>query len=219
MATFALISEGVTDQIILERIIEQICGKMFDDGIDVNPLQPLRDATDAHSAPYGGWELVLEFCEESATDALAANDYIVIHLDTDQGDHPNFGLPLTHNGTDQPYSALVAGAIEIITARLNRTLYRAHSERFLFAISVHSMESWLLLCLFNCDEPKNSMMRLNRLLRKNNRGVLIKEARGYAVIAREIKRKTLIALNTGNSSLSSFIAQLIEIRNNGTDEI
>ena len=63
MPTFALISEGLTDQIILERMIEQICGEKFEDGVDINPLQPLRDATDAATAPHAGWELVFEYCK------------------------------------------------------------------------------------------------------------------------------------------------------------
>jgi hypothetical protein len=157
MTTFALISEGLTDQIILERMIEQICGKMFEDDIDVNPLQPLWDATDAAAAPHAGWELVFEYCRERAADALAANDYVVIHLDTDQGDHPNFGVPLTHHGGDRPYNDLIENAIAVIGARVGGALYPAHAKRFLFAISVHSMESWLLLYLFDRDEPKNSM--------------------------------------------------------------
>src|SRR5258705_8105680 len=119
MATFALISEGLTDPIILEHMIHQICSEMFDEGLDINPLQPLRDATDsAIAASHGGWELVLEYCEERVADALATNDYVVIHLDTDQGDHPNFRLPLTDQGADRTYDDLVTDAIKIIAARL-----------------------------------------------------------------------------------------------------
>ncbi len=211
MTTFALISEGLTDQIILERMIEQICGKMFDDDVNINPLQPLRDATDAAAAPHAGWELVFEYCRERAADALAANDYVVIHLDTDQGDHPNFGVPLTHQGVERPYNDLVENAIAVIAAQLGGALHPAHAKRFLFAISVHSMESWLLLYLFNRDEPKNSMDRLNRQLRKNNKEPLVKEIRAYQQIARDIKRKRLMALSVKKHSLGLFLAQLCEL--------
>ncbi len=211
MTTFALISEGLTDQIILERMIEQICGKMFDDDVDVNPLQPLRDATDAAAAPHAGWELVFEYCRERVADALAANDYVVIHLDTDQGDHPNFGVPLTHQELSAPDNDLVESAIAVIAAQLGGVLYPAHAKRFLFAISVHSMESWLLLCLFDRDEPKNSMDRLNRQFRKNNKGVLVKEVRPYQQIARAIKRKRLMALSVRKHSLGLFLVRLCEL--------
>lgn len=127
MATFALISEGLTDQIVIERIIQQVCGDMFDEGIDVNPLQPLRDATDQKTAPHGGWELVLEYCEEKASLALEANDYVVIHLDTDQGDHSGYGLPLRENGIDRSHHELVAGAIELVVRRLGQKLHSSHA--------------------------------------------------------------------------------------------
>src|SRR4051794_28026303 len=110
MPTFALISEGLTDQFVIERLVEVICSANFDEGVDINPLQPLRDVTDAVTAPHGGWELVLEYCDNGVGDALAANDYIVIHLDTDQGDHPNFGVALTDEGSDRPFCELIADA-------------------------------------------------------------------------------------------------------------
>jgi hypothetical protein len=211
MTTFALISEGLTDQIILERIIEQICAKMFEDDVDINPLQPLRDATDTAAAPHAGWELVFEYCRERAADALAANDYVVIHLDTDQGDHPNFRVPLTYQGADRPYNDLVENAIAVIAAQLGGALYPAHAKRFLFAISVHSMESWLLLCLFDRDEPKNSMDRLNHQLRIKNRKPLVKEVRAYQQIARDIKRKRLMALSVREHSFGLFLVRLCEL--------
>lgn len=216
MATFALITEGVTDQIILERMIEQICGE---DDVDINPLQPLRDATDAKAAPHAGWELVFEYCKEGAADALAANDYVVIHLDTDQGDHPNFGVPLTFGGVDRHYNDLIADATAAIITRLDGALYRAHADRFLFAISVHSMESWLLLCLFDRDEPKNSNDRLNRALSKRNQDPLMKEVRAYQRIAGGIKRKKLVQLSRKKNSLGRFLVQLVTITDARVEEI
>lgn len=212
MATFALISEGVTDQIILERLIYQICSDKFEGGIDINPLQPLRDATDrATNAPHGGWELVLEYCEQSVADALAANDYVVIHLDTDEGDHPNFGLALTDEGSDRPYDQLVADAINIIAERMGSELYQAHVDRLLFAISVHSMESWLLLYLFQRNEPKNSLDRLNRVLVRSNKRPLAKEAKAYTQIAKKIKRNDLLALKDAQHSLGMFVCRLAAV--------
>lgn len=212
MATFALISEGITDQIILERIIHQMCAEIFEDGVDINPLQPLRDATDHAIAPHGGWELVLEYCEDRVADALAANDYVVIHLDTDQGDHPNFGLPLTDQGIDRSYDDLVTDAIEIISARLGNKLYKTHASRLLFAISVHTMESWLLLYLFNRDEPKNSLFRLNNHLRKQNKAALVKNISAYVRIADRIRRRQLLTLANQKNSLGTFLTRLAALR-------
>jgi hypothetical protein len=174
-------------------------------------LQPLRDVTDAVTAPHAGWELVFEYCRERAADALAANDYVVIHLDTDQGDHPNFGVPLSHQGIERPYNELVENAIAVITAQLGDSVYPAYANRLLFAISVHSMESWLLLCLFDRDEPKNSMDRLNRQLLRRNKKPLVKERRAYQQLARQIRGKQLIALSGGKHSLGLFLVQLCEL--------
>ncbi len=211
MPSFALISEGLTDQIILERMIEQVCARVFEEDIFINPLQPLRDATDEAHAPHGGWELVLEYCGQSAADALAANDYIVVHLDTDEGDHPNFGVPLTHHGADRAYDALVSEVIDVIVGRIGAELYNGHSDRFLFAISVHSMESWILLYLFDVDEPKNSLDRLNRRMLKLNDPVIVKGARRYGEIARGLKGKKLADMGAGSHSLGLFISQLLSL--------
>ncbi|WP_439496936.1 hypothetical protein [Bosea sp. (in: a-proteobacteria)] len=208
MATFALVSEGITDQIVLERIIEVVCAGFFDEGIDVNPLQPLRDATDSRTAPHGGWEKVLEYCERSATDALEANDYLVIHLDTDQGDHPNFGVALTEGGRDRGYDALVVDAIGVVKSRLGEELYKEHKDRLLFAICVHTMESWLLLYLCGRDEPKNSLGRLNKHLAKNDLAILSKEGKKYQKFCKLIKQTQLKELATTGSSFGLFLNQL-----------
>ena len=109
-------------------------------------------------------------------------------------------------------------AIAVITARLGGSLYSTYAERFLFAISVHSMESWLLLCLFDRNEPKNSMNRLNRQLRKAGQDPLAKGIRAYQRIARTIKRKQLMVLSVKNNSLGLFLAQLGALGAAGVEE-
>lgn len=212
MATFALVSEGITDQIVLERIIEVVCADHFEGGVDVNPLQPLRDATDSKTAPHGGWELVLEYCQNSASAALEANDYLVIHLDTDQGDHPNFGLALTDQGKDRACDVLVEDAIEIVKKRLGPEIYAAHADRFLFAISVHTMESWLLLCIFNYDEPKNSFYRLNKYLAKADEDLLTKESKRYQKFCKNITKSSFKKMIEKENSLSLFLRGLASIQ-------
>ncbi len=208
MATFALIAEGLTDQIAIEHIIEQVCSDMFEDGVDVNPLQPLRDATDNKRAPHGGWELVLEYCRDQASNALEANDFVVVHIDTDSGEHQNYGLKLMDDdGKERSYDSLVEGAKSIIVSRIGDDLYKKHAKRFIFAISVHTMESWLLLCLYNEDNPKNSHYKLNRLLAKDNCKPIAKHKDDYQVAMKSVKAKFLKGLPR-NSSLGLFIDEL-----------
>jgi len=211
MASFALISEGLTDQIVLERMIEQVCGAAFEGDIFVHPLQPLRDETDSVAAPHGGWELALEYCKYGVADALSSNDYVVVHLDTDEGDHPRYGLPLTDGGVSRSYDVLVPGARDIIISCIGKDLYEKFSGRIIFAISVHSMESWLLLCIFEVDEPVGSYDRINRLLARKNKPPLQKSRQAYSRIAGAIKRKSLIKAAGGNNSLALFISRLMAL--------
>jgi hypothetical protein len=59
MVTFGLITEGITDQIIIENILTGF----FNKELEFNQLQPLRDETDQYRATnYGGWCKVVEYC-------------------------------------------------------------------------------------------------------------------------------------------------------------
>lgn len=61
MATFALIAEGITDQIVIENILIG-CLTEGEEEPEVNRLQPLRDSTGQSAAPApGGWTLVFEY--------------------------------------------------------------------------------------------------------------------------------------------------------------
>ncbi|WP_105440483.1 hypothetical protein [Neorhizobium sp. T25_13] len=208
MPSFALIAEGQTDQIIIERIIEQLYVNNLDEDVDVNFLQPLRDVTDQSRvvhAPHAGWELVLECCRAKAKDALSANDFVVVQIDTDCGDHVNYGLPLTKDGIDRPYDELLHDGAAIIRNAIGAELFEQNSERFLFAISVHSLESWLLLYFFNIDKTKNCFERLNReILRKKGEGIS-KEIRPYQMLAREIRYRRLNELSEAPNSFGQFL--------------
>jgi hypothetical protein len=144
MASFALITEGITDQAVLENILTGLYG----DDVELNPLQPLRDATDASRAEsnsFGGWEQVLEYCRhEDFNELFMFNDYVIIQIDTDMGEHANFGVPLTHEGKDRPADELVDDVRQLIIKKLNPAIYEQHKRSFLFAIAVHSLECWLL---------------------------------------------------------------------------
>ena len=78
MASFALVAEGITDQIVLETILS---GYYDEDDLEINPLQPLRDATDRfRQGNFAGWELVFEFCsdQDRLAEALAFNDFFLL---------------------------------------------------------------------------------------------------------------------------------------------
>jgi hypothetical protein len=211
MPTFAIVAEGLTDQLVLEQIIEQVLEAPFDGDVDVNFLQPLRDATDAHSAPHGGWELVLEYCQTRAADALATNDFLVVQIDTDCGDHEGYGLPLTVGGKDRAFNELVEGAGEILKHHIGDALYAENAGRICFAICVHTTESWLLLILFGQAATKNGLQRLNRARTKANQRPIAKTGRDYLEISNEIKAKRLLELAKLDTSLAIFLQRLQEL--------
>lgn len=82
MAIFGLISEGITDQIVIENIL---IGLLNDDDFSVDPLQPARDATDEDLATsHGNWHKVFEYCQtQRFKDAVLNMDYVIIQIDAD----------------------------------------------------------------------------------------------------------------------------------------
>ena len=91
MTSFALITEGVTDQ----EVIENILFGFFGDDIDVNPLQPPLDITDRNDPErFGGWQMALEYCGSAKFEqAFQFNEYVVIQIDTDDSQEQPFNVP------------------------------------------------------------------------------------------------------------------------------
>lgn len=210
MTTFALITEGITDQVILEYIVDEVCGELFD-SVDINPLQPIRDATDAVTAPHGGWELALEYCGSRLHEALIVNDYVIVHIDTDCGDDLHFGLQLTEGGEDRKYEDLIEDATKIIMKHVGESVPEPLRANILFAIAVHSLESWILLYMFNINKPKNSFNHLARELTRTNRGKLTKDVQCYTALARNMKRRKLQALALRKNSFGVFLLSLCSL--------
>jgi hypothetical protein len=144
MVSFALITEGETDQAVLRNILIGLYGA----DVDVTELQPLRDTTDSSrikSDSFGGWEKVFEYCQyENFEEVFEFNDYVIIQIDTDMGEHVNFGVPLTRDGIDRPVEDLVDDVRNKIIAHINQNSYQQYNNQFKFAIAVHSLECWLL---------------------------------------------------------------------------
>jgi hypothetical protein len=85
MARFGLITEGITDQIVIEYIL---AGFYNSPDIQVDALQPLRDETDENLAKNAGnWHKVFEYCEaKEFREAITENGeeyFLIIQIDTD----------------------------------------------------------------------------------------------------------------------------------------
>ncbi len=142
MVSFALITEGITDQAVLENILAGLYG----DDVEVKILQPLRDATDesrAKSDSLGGWWQVFKhFQDENFHVIFGYNDYVIIQIETDVCE--NFGVPLLHNGNERPIVDLVNNVREKLIEKIRHPAYDKYKSQFNFAIAVDCLECWLL---------------------------------------------------------------------------
>ena len=144
MYRFALVSEGWTDVAVVENIVHGVLG----DKAVINPLMPLRDETDSsrHSDQnFSNWQLVLEYIStDQVKIALATNDYLIIHIDTDMGDYPEFGLQLTENGHTKPVTQIVEECRQQLINRLPEDISECDRSRIIFAVPVLTTECWLV---------------------------------------------------------------------------
>lgn len=207
MLSFALVTEGITDQAVLENIL---CGHYGEEPA-INPLQPLRDATDEHrQGSFGGWEQVLEYCEHGElSEALIFNDYLIIQVDTDCAER--FGVALTDGGKDRLETELIAHVKNVIISKLGDQFCRDYENQILFAISVHSLECWLLP--LHADKAKDSGRTKScaKHLERTTKAQLVKDYRTYLRLSKPYLEKSAITRGRQhNVSLDAFVASLPE---------
>jgi hypothetical protein len=157
MTSIALITEGITDQAFLESVLDGVTlGRAT-----IRPLRPLRDATDQSRVAeneFSNWELVFEYLRsEKILDAIQTSDYIVVHIDSDQCDHQNFGVPLLENGTTKSISRLVDDVRAKLIAALHPKFPKTEIGRLLFALPVLSTECWLLAHVAGTNHTEKSI--------------------------------------------------------------
>lgn len=211
--SFALITEGITDQVALEAILKGHY-KRFEQEIDVvvNSIQPIRDATDtSKQGDFGSWERVFEACArpEVSDDALRFNQYLIVQMDTDMGNHPNFGLSLAPGGVDADEAALVAQARALIAVRFGEK-WHSIQERVFTAVSVHSLECWLMALHGPTNHciTKNCEDRLKRLLQRDDMSYR-KDHACYEGLSRDFRKTRKLDLARAHSiSLDLFVQSL-----------
>ena len=172
MPSFALVTEGITDQIVIENIL---FGFFDDPNIDINPLQPLRDETDRNRAiTPGNWHKVLEYCSsEEFRSAFQFNDYVIVQIDTDVA--ADYGVSgRNEEGIEFSDEEMYRRVREKLIAQIGPEFYDNYAIRILFAVSVQSIECWLLP-LFFIDNKKsktvNCLNTLNQGLKTKKLGV------------------------------------------------
>lgn len=216
MTNFGLITEGVTDQIIIEYILN---GYFDTDDIDINVLQPLRDETNRRqSENYGGWTLVFDYCKSEVFKlAFQLNDYIIIQIDTDVSEELHYDVSKRDatTGRDLEVVELIEKVKEKFINLIGSEFFDAYQEKIIFAISVHSIECWLLPLYYN-DRKKskivNCLPTLNRELDRQEGFTIDRENKKvdyYEKIAKKFrKHRKLIRWCEENPSFRIFVEEL-----------
>ncbi len=206
--SFGLIAEGPTDHKILENIL---VGHFNDPDLVIRPLQPMLDATDLAQSS-GGWTQVLAYCKSSLFQgAFEQNEFLVIQIDTDCLNEKPFELAIK-----QPVENIVNQAVEKIEAMIATAFEEADFEKYksriLYAISVDSIECWLLPLFYSnrvAESTNNCLHKLNEQLGKEKLPIVnpySKKPRHYDQLSRNFcKRKNLKLAAGKNPSLGIFV--------------
>jgi hypothetical protein len=210
MASFALITEGITDQVAISAVLYGL----YDEEPEIRLVQPLRDATDeGRQGNRAGWEKVFEYC---ALDDFAAvfstNDYVIIQVDTDVCGHPNFPVAVVDENGERSAADLVEDVRSFINGKIAPAILAIYGRRILYAISVHSLECWLLplygMTTGDKGRTKNCESHLTRVLNRKNIEFK-KDYRTYTKLAKPLEKSAGIdTVSKHNESFALFIASL-----------
>ena len=215
MISFGLITEGLTDQIIIEDILS---GYFNTDDIIVNPLQPERDKDDENKSDYGGWTLIFKYCQSSDfREAFQFNEYVIIQIDTDVSEEINYDIPKRDaNGEELTPEQLVEKVKEKLQRLIGDDFYNKYNHKIIFAIAVHSIECWLLPLYYQDNRKEkitNCLGTLNQALKSKGFTIDAKKPQYYRKVSQQYcKPKVLMRLYKDNPSFKIFIEE-IEQRN------
>ncbi|MBA7535212.1 hypothetical protein ES705_27465 [subsurface metagenome] len=161
MISFGLITEGSTDQAVISNILS---GYFNNINIPINSLQPLRDETDKKRyITMGGWSHVIDYCKSNKfSEAFQFYDYIIIHLDTDICEEYKVSKFDNSGRVLLPYE-LISEVIKKLVNNIGQDIFNKINKRTIFAISVHSIECWLLPIFYSDKKREKTTSCLNTL--------------------------------------------------------
>ena len=144
MATYAIISEGISENLSIHAIVE----KMSLEDTYFADIQPRTDMNHSHAVQEGpgGWTEVLSHCNtEVFKQALQSNDYLIIQVDTDRCDEPLFGIKKTdENNQARPDEDVYNDIIDRMLQDVDKEFYETNKHRIIFAICFEEIECWFL---------------------------------------------------------------------------
>ena len=210
MISFGLITEGLTDQIVIENIL---AGYFKNPDLDIRPLQPERDKDDDNKfTGYSSWSQVFAYCRSrDFQESFQFNDYIIIQIDTDVSEE--FGIPQQDKNGEFTPEELIEKVIEKFKQEIGEDFYSKFQQRIIWAISVHSIECWLLPLYYKDSKKsklKNCLSTLNKeISRKHHFTIDAKKPEYYREISKQYsKHKVLMKHYKDNPSLKNFIEEI-----------
>jgi len=213
---FALITEGPSEH----RIIKHIIAKYFKSKEpEINQIQP--KIINEKQVTSGGWNEVLKYCaREELKDILIENDYLIIQIDTDQSQIKPFNVSHYLSGTNlKTVAELYVDVVGKLKELIKSEILEEHNDKIFFAISIHTIECWLIP-LYSAKKNKsntsNCISALNEELRRNNiHTIPIKDknnpnsSKVYHTILKNWKRKQdIIDSAQHNAAFKKFIESL-----------
>lgn len=215
MMDFGLVTEGVTDQEVLSNIL---FGYYNNPNILISELQPLRDETDKNkSVNFGGWGNLIEYCKSDVFKyAFQTVKHVIIQIDTDICE--DYGISKKENSEDLTAEQLIFKVIEKFIDLIGDDFFEKVQNRIIFAISVHSIECWLLPIYFTDNKKSKTvgcLQTLNQALIKKEGFTIDKDNKNldyYRQISDVFtKSKNLKKYFLHNPSFEIFIKRLDEL--------
>ena len=218
MPKFAVIAEGLTDQVVLENIL---LGYFQSDEEEptINYVQP-PPVSSTSPAPSGGWTLVFaSLARGDPQQVLQFNDYLVIHIDADVQEEKGFDVPRRENKKPLSVPERVERIVTRLTRDIDEAFYKANADRILFAVAVDTIECWLLPLLDDNKAKKTTgcLKAANAALRKATRKGLssgdTKFPRAYEETSHEYATHKMLRKHCGtNPSFAIFIKRLDDLQ-------
>ena len=209
MAKFGLVAEGITDQIVIENIL---CGfyKDYDDlDEEIFAFEPPRDETDMRQSysEFGtGWSALFNYLSEARfRDDVLNSEYVIIQIDTDIAEE--FACS-KNQSIEEIIECVIQKMVDKIDSK--ESFYTENREKIIFAISVHSLECWLLSIysksekIHTCeDKLKKEVIKVSKKLKME------KNYKNYDKLSQDfLKYKQLIKIASKNTSFQIFIDKL-----------
>lgn len=221
MVTIGLISEGLTDQVILRHLIAKVAGDNFP---IVQDLQPRIDPNQPEETVMGGWGQVFAYFErEDVAVALRTNPslHLIIQIDSDvfsSQEIPEayrfaFNKP---DGTRLTVLETIAAVSEKLTGAIGEEVAAAYAGRILFAVAVDASECWLLPFYYDNKQATKTtgcLAALNKqLVKKHKFTIAGKDPEYYRTACKPILKDKLFDRNySKNESLKIFIDRLKQL--------